>query len=90
MAKLLALRDAITSVYAGEPIRVVLLACLSSIAKASSYLDEDQIKVRFAADKNLADPFERFREVAPVVVETQRQLAGVSAGCRRSWSFCWL
>jgi DNA modification methylase len=64
MAHLLALRNAITEQGYTAPLTTFLLACLSAVAKGSSFLDEDQIKVRYQHLKTLADPFESFRAAA--------------------------
>jgi DNA modification methylase len=75
IADLLALRDAIADRYAEQPdVRVFLMACLSSIAKSCSLLDENQIKVRRVPDKRVAEPFDAFSVVVQRAVEVQAPL----------------
>lgn len=65
MALLLALRKAITDEYRTDgELEQFLLACLSSIAKSCSFLNEDQIKVRFDKTKKVAHPITAFRTFA--------------------------
>ena len=68
---LLALREAIFEIVSDEPLRAFFLVCLSSIVKKCSYLDENQIKVRFAKDKTPADPCREFRTIAAPALERQ-------------------
>lgn len=74
MAKLLALREAITR-SRSESRRDFLLVCLSSIAKSASFLDEDQIKVRYVPNKELADPILEFESLAAPALTAQARLA---------------
>jgi hypothetical protein len=65
MSLLLALRNAITTECGTDPeLEQFLLACLSSIAKSCSFLNEDQIKVRFDKTKKLAEPLQAFQSFA--------------------------
>lgn len=72
-ARLLALRDVIVRRFTNSDpqLATILLACLSSVAKASSFLDEDQIKVKKIQDKKLADPFATFPRCAVSTLEKQ-------------------
>jgi SAM-dependent methyltransferase len=72
ISSLLALRDAICARHgASSSLGRFLLVCLSSIAKACSVLDENQIKVRRVPDKLVADPFVAFTRVAIKTLTTQ-------------------
>lgn len=77
MSRLIALREAIIQECGGfdSDLGVFLLACLSSIAKSCSRLNEDQIKVRFDDLKELSEPFGAFDEVATNAVVTQMELS---------------
>lgn len=85
-AKVLALRNAIEERAEDDGTRGFLLACLSSALKRSSYLSEDQIKVRFDKEKIIADPLTSFATIAgraiPVQANTGQQIAasGGSSG----------
>jgi SAM-dependent methyltransferase len=75
-AQLLALRYGIEVVCANDPgLRSFLLSCLSSVLKASSYLDEDQIKVRYIKGKEIADPFAQFSGIVHRMLPAQLDLA---------------
>jgi SAM-dependent methyltransferase len=72
ISSLLALRDAICDHHgASSPVGRFLLVCLSSVAKACSVLDENQIKVRRVPNKLIADPFVAFTRVAVKALTTQ-------------------
>jgi DNA modification methylase len=75
MAQLLALRQAIAQQGFQRDLNSFLLACLSSIAKASSFLNEDQIKVRYDYGKRLADPFVSFSARVAYALPRQVSLA---------------
>ncbi|MCK5640972.1 MAG: DNA adenine methylase [Gammaproteobacteria bacterium] len=79
MSKLVALRESINTYTASEAstLRDFLFACLSSVTKASSYLSEDQIKVRFDAKKQLADPLKRFERFAEEAFGKQLELVKI-------------
>ncbi len=82
-ARIVALRDAIRGVAETDALQDFLLACLSSIVKKSSFLSEDQIKVRFDGSKVPADPFLSFAGLATSALATQRtagRLIGEAAG----------
>ena len=85
LARLLALRSAIETTIDDkeELLRDFLLVCLSSIAKSSSHLSEDQIKVRYDHLKRPADPFEAFAKFAAKALPSQhavgRRLADAGA-----------
>lgn len=66
MSKLLALRQCIEELDDAEftELKVFLFACLSSIAKSASYLNEDQIKVRYDREKTPDDPLQTFSRMA--------------------------
>lgn len=74
MARLLGLRLAIGDHIDDVETRNYLLVCLSAITKACSHLSENQLKVRYDADKSPAEPISRFSEyvlkMAPQQVET--------------------
>lgn len=86
-AKLLALRHGIEETAPDPEIQTVLLAAFSSGAKASSFLDENQIKVRKIPDKVIIDPFEKFPLLAIRALSRQIQVSkameevGGSASC---------
>ncbi len=75
MAKLLSLRDAIISEFGVDcpELANFLIACLSSIVKSASYLNEDQIKVRFDKTKTPRDPFLTFPEFVVDAIEIQQK-----------------
>jgi DNA modification methylase len=74
-AGLLAIRATIQqSVQDGEQKDCALTA-LSSIVKACSYLNEDQIKVRYEAGKAIADPFPAFAHAAAEFIGKQVDLS---------------
>jgi tRNA G10 N-methylase Trm11 len=75
LSGLLALRDAINEIHPNEPTRQFSLAVLSAITKSCSSLSEDQIKVRFDPDKNLADPYEAFSIAFKRGALSQRELS---------------
>ncbi len=80
MAALLSIRDAITSQFGSDSdVSAFLLVCLSSVAKACSLLDENQIKVRLVATKNVADPYDAFvkqvSKAGDAQLEVRRQLS---------------
>jgi SAM-dependent methyltransferase len=75
MARLLAIKHALDDTYESSSFLVFLKACLSSVAKRSSYLNEDQIKVRYEARKELADPFTTFAQLAVTAVNRQKLVA---------------
>ncbi len=63
LSELLALRDAITQ--GDHPsLSPLLLATLSSVVKSASYLNEDQIKVRYEHGKILASVYDSFSRSA--------------------------
>lgn len=72
---LLALRRAIHSTDADNEIKILALVCLSSILKASSYLSEDQIKVRFEHGKVLKDPMVTFPKYFLEQADIQREIS---------------
>lgn len=75
LAKLLAIRDAIKEHHGPEDLQRFALAILSSIVKSCSYLNEDQIKVRFDHEKQLADPFLAFEQAMESGTISQSKLA---------------
>jgi len=75
LARLLAIREAIQSSACASDIKTFSLAVLSSVVKACSYLNEDQIKVRFDHGKQLADPYVVFRTA---LTEAAAQQAALS------------
>lgn len=75
LARLLAIREAIQASECTLDLKTFSLAILSSVVKACSYLNEDQIKVRFDHDKQLADPYVAFRTA---LTEATRQQAAIS------------
>lgn len=75
LSRLLALREAITRVGLLPSQEKFFLAVLSSIVKACSYLNEDQIKVRFDKEKSPADPFEAFDKALSDAIASQRELS---------------
>jgi DNA modification methylase len=88
VSQLVALRDAITDQK--EPscgLENLALASLSSVMKSCSYLNEDQIKVRYDASKSPAVPFEVFTKLFKSFTVTQREvtkeldLAGATIQC---------
>lgn len=70
-AGLLELRRAIERRVLEPAMRDVALTALSSILKSCSYLNEDQIKVRYQAEKKLADPFVAFDKASVDFFEKQ-------------------
>lgn len=74
IAGLVAIRDAIANTDEIEDVKDLALATLSSVTKACSYLNEDQIKVRFDGEKNLAEPFRAFRDAFLSASAAQREV----------------
>lgn len=70
-AEIIAIRDSIVAQAPDEVLQRFLLACLSSVVKKCSYLDENQIKVRFVKDKVLAEPSTAFVDAATKRLERQ-------------------
>jgi hypothetical protein len=79
MAKLLAMRRAIVSLRMDDALSSFLLACLSSIAKGSSCLSEDQIKVRKDHSKPIQDPFAAFLAFSSYSLERQVRVGHILA-----------
>lgn len=79
MSKLLALRKSIETILDRDDqgISNFLLVCLSSIAKSSSFLNEDQIKVRFDHEKNIADPFKSFEDFSLRSLKKQCEISQI-------------
>lgn len=75
IAGLVAIRDVLVrSSDACEDLKYLALAVLSSVTKACSYLNEDQIKVRFDHEKTPKDPFNSFRKAFITSAFTQREV----------------
>ncbi len=75
LARLLALKEAILEqCNEDEKLRIFLLVCLSSVTKASSFLNEDQIKVRKDHNKKPLDPFLSFPIFAREALKNQFKL----------------
>lgn len=75
LGPLIGLRDTIREAKFSSEQRLFALAVLSSVVKACSFLNEDQIKVRFDHDKKPADPYEAFSEAYAVGVTSQSSLS---------------
>jgi DNA modification methylase len=75
LAGLLALRNAIKNSGAAAEVEHFALAVLSAITKSCSSLSEDQIKVRYDAEKKLSDPFSSFNELFNSSALSQAQLS---------------
>lgn len=84
IAGLVALREAIKSEIRTGALFDIALASLSSVTKACSFLNEDQIKVRYQKDKKIADPFLAFSEQFKFFVARQLELGKkyTAAGAR--------
>ncbi|USU01354.1 DNA methyltransferase [Pseudomonas siliginis] len=74
-AQLVALRRAIEQTVSNQMVRDCALTSLSSIIKSCSYLNEDQIKVRYDAGKKIAAPFISFPKAAASFFEKQLKLS---------------
>lgn len=74
-ARLVALRQAVNECCDHPQLRDCALTALSSVVKSCSYLNEDQIKVRFDAEKQLADPFEVFQKASLDFIRKQLLLS---------------
>lgn len=88
MAQLLSLKSAIDELGESDDpqLAMFLLACLSAIAKSASYLNEDQIKVRFDHNKKLQNPFEVFAQLAVSAIRTQQTLSRRFVECGSEFS----
>lgn len=75
IARLVALRMAIMEVTPEGPVRNVAMSSLSAITKSCSYLNEDQIKVRYDHAKEPADPFNAFDRHATAFFNEQAALS---------------
>ncbi len=75
LARLIALRDAIRDQDCSADLKTFSLALLSSIVKSCSYLNEDQIKVRYDHEKQLADPLVAFQSAMATGASAQTKLA---------------
>lgn len=75
---LVALREAISEI-APDHLKPFLLACLSSITKACSRLDENQIKVRLDPEKSIAEPLVAFAGLVERAAMAQRALSAAFA-----------
>lgn len=75
LGPLIAIRDAIKGSRVSSDQKTFSLAVLSSIVKACSYLNEDEIKVRFDHDKTPADPYEIFSKSYVAAVSSQASLS---------------
>lgn len=74
-AGIVAIRQSIDQVVCNEQLHACAMTALSSIIKSCSYLNEDQIKVRFDAEKRLANPFEAFPAAMDDFLKNQEILA---------------
>lgn len=79
LSGLIAIRESINRREVPSGVRDLLLSSLSAIVKACSFLDENQIKVRFHAGKRLADPFEAFARAAQRACQDQRAVTPLLA-----------
>ncbi|MBC8106987.1 MAG: hypothetical protein H7Z14_10390 [Anaerolineae bacterium] len=79
MARLIALRHAINDEVGSRrsAIASFLLVCVSSIAKSASFLNEDQIKVRYDKSKQPRDPFMSFARLVDQSLPRQAQLSAL-------------
>jgi tRNA G10 N-methylase Trm11 len=75
LSQLLGLAHAIQARDAPRSVTALALATLSSKVKASSFLDEDQIKVRRIGSKDLAAPFPTFHDAMVRAFAQQRAFA---------------
>lgn len=74
LSELLAIRDAI-HLSKIEELKPILFASLSSIVKSASFLNEDQIKVRYEHGKVLVNVFDAFAKNAEKSVKEQFKLS---------------
>jgi tRNA G10 N-methylase Trm11 len=84
LSELLALRDAITE-SADTVLRPLLFAVLSAIVKSASYLNEDQIKVRFEHGKVLANVHEAFSKASEKAIKNQVDLSAKYRNAKASF-----
>ncbi|WP_162242098.1 hypothetical protein [Methylobacterium sp. Leaf125] len=82
---LVATREAIMAL-APKTERSFLLACLSSVSKSCSYLDEDQIKVRLDKNKKPLAPLSTFTRFSLEAFMTQATLAKAYTSAGASFS----
>lgn len=75
LAGLLSLRYAIDETETSDEVKNFSKAILSSITKSCSFLNEDQIKVRFDHDKVPANPFKSFKEQFAFSIGNQLSLS---------------
>lgn len=74
LARLLSLKKSIDLIE-DDSLKIFAFACLSSITKSASYLNEDQIKVRYQDDKDIKDPFESFPSFFKAALSEQMALS---------------
>ncbi len=74
-AELVCLRQAIMEREDLLQIRPVLLTVLSSLVKPASYLNEDQIKVRYDHDKKPIQPLDLFKSRAISALDAQHKIS---------------
>jgi hypothetical protein len=79
LSRLIAIRESIDREGFPSAVRDLLLSSLSSVVKACSFLDENQIKVRLDAGKRVADPFDAFVRAAEQAFLDQRAVTPLLA-----------